>query len=878
MRVRRLWRNLIHRTDVDRSLDEELRATFELLVDENVQSGMHPDDARRAARLTLGTLESLKDHVGDVRAGAVVDTMRQDFRYALRQFRRAPAFTAVAVVTLAIGIGANAAIFGVVKSVLLDALPYRDADRLMRVHGRLLDGTPGWPALTTRVVHMIATRQRSFESLTAFDSPRDAVYGGDDVPRMASLAWVEPGFFPTLGVRAALGRTFDDGDRAVGYIPASGAEVGPDTARVVLLSHSAWQGLFAADASILGRSIRINGLARTVIGVLPRDFVGPNGVADFYLAFDRQSALSSGAGWLALAGRLKPGVTYEAAQREMASIWATRESPDSYRNMGMAAMPLRDAMVGGTRTPLLVLLGSTALVLLIACANLAGALLSRGLSRRKEFGVRIALGAGRRRLAQQLLTESTVLAIAGGLAGVLLAHVMLSLLRGVFASALPVYADVSLDAGAVLVTAAITIGTGFAFGLVPAIAIGRSESQSTWRDNERGTSEGRRPRILRGLLVAAQLALCASLVAGAGLLAHSLWKMASAPLGFDSAGVLTARFRLSTRDYATLESRARFHSQLVDRLRLLPGVEAVAIAHKVPTVDLRRASFAIAGAPLDLVPSVVLHASVSDEYFRTLRIPLRQGRTFDASDRAGAPATAAISEMLARRYWPAGGALGSRIRVDGDPMTVIGIVGDVRNDLARPDVEPMVYRSHRQESTQRFCVLIRTYGDPLALVRPLQQAVTALDASLPVQQPMTLDATVGKGLAGRRLPVTLMTAFGALALLLASVGVYAMFANMAAAREREFGIRLALGSRPGAIVVLMLRQGAGWMSAGLAGGALGTLVVERLLRRLIDDVPPFDPTSFGLAAAVMVGCATIALLIPLRRAMRVDPMIALRLE
>jgi putative ABC transport system permease protein len=871
-----LWRNLAHRNAVDRDLGEELRAALECLVDENVRSGMPPDAARRAARLTLGSVESLKDHVRDVRAGAFVDGTLQDVRYALRQFRRAPGFTVVAIVTLALGIGANAAIFGVMKSVLLDPLPYEHTDRLMQVYGRFQNGTPGWTPLTAGVVETIASRQRSFESLTAFDSVRDAVYGGDDIPRVARVAWVEPEFFETLGARAALGRTFAPGDRADGYVPASGAEVGPDTARAVVASHSAWQGLFASDPAIVGRAVRINGLARTIVGVLPRDFVGPNGAADFYFAFDRQPALASGAGWLALAGRLKPGVSYDAARREIAGIWATRERQDVYSNVVMDAMPLREAMVGSTRTPLLVLLASAAFVLLIACANLAGALLSRGLSRRKEFTVRVALGAGRRRLARQLLTESTVLAIAGGLAGLLVARAMLSLLRGVSGSMLPPFADLSLDRGAILVTAAITLCAGFAFGLVPAIAIGRSESQGMLRDDERGASEGRRPRRLRGALVAAQLALCASLVAGAGLLANSLWKMASAPLGFDAAGVLTARFRLPSRAYATLQSRTRFHMQLIERLRPLPGVEAVAIAHKVPTVDLRRASFAIEGAPPDAVPSVILHASVSDEYFQALRIPLRQGRTFDESDRAGGPATAVISEAMARRYWPGGAATGSRIRVDDGVMTVVGIVGDVRNDMTRPDAEPIVYRSHRQESTQRFAVLMRARGDPLALTRALQQEVAALDASLPVQQAMTLEAAVGEGLASRRLPVTLITAFGILALLLASVGVYGMFAGMVAAREREFGIRLALGSRRGALVLLILRQGAGWMGVGLAGGALGTMVVGQLLRTLTDGVGPFDPMSLAVTAAIIVCCAIIALFMPVRRATRLDPIIALR--
>jgi putative ABC transport system permease protein len=777
-----LWRNLVHRKRVDRDLDEELRATFELLLDENVRSGMHPEDARRAARLKLGTLESLKDQVGDVRAGAGVDTVLLDIRYSLRMFRRAPGFTAVAIVTLALGIGANAAIFSVVKSVLLDALPYADADRLVRVYVHALDGAQQRFPLTARMVHTIAARQQSFESLVTFAPARDAVYGGDWVARIVRIAWVEPRLFQTLGVSAAVGRTFQDDDRAIGHVPASGAEVGPDTARIVVLTHDAWQRLFAGDPGVVGRDVRINAIPRTVIGILPRGFVGPMGQADFYLAFDLRPALASGAGWLGIVGRLKPGKTHEAAQREIAALWASRENPQEYDRVGISAMPLRDAMVGSTRTPLLVLLASAALVLLIACANLAGALLSRGLSRRKEFAVRVSLGAGRRRIVRQLLTESTLLALVGGAAGLLLAHSLLSLLRGLASPVLPAYAELSLDAGAVLVTALAAVGTGLAFGLVPALSIVRSDADGALRDEARGSSEGVRPRRLRGLLVAGQMALCASLLAGAGLLARSLWDMATAPLGFDTAGVLTARFRLSTVDYPTLQVRARFHEQLAERLRVLPGVDSVAIAHKIPTIDPRTASFILEGAPRNAPQHLVVYGSVSDDYFRTLRIPLRQGRTFDASDRAGGQPTAVISKSMARRYWPAGEALGSRIRVDGDLVTIVGIVGDVRNDLARRDAEPVIYRSHRQESTQRFCVLLRTQGDPLALVRPLEREVAALDSSLPVQQAMTLDAAVGEGLTARRLPVMLMTAFGVLALLLASVGVYAMFASMAAAR------------------------------------------------------------------------------------------------
>jgi putative ABC transport system permease protein len=878
LRLASLWRNLLHRRRVERDLDDELQAAFELLVDEKVRAGMPREEAGRAARWELGSADTLKDEVRDVRTGAGIDTFLQDVRYAFRLFRRAPGFTAGAVATLALGIGANAAVFGVVKSVLLDALPYADADRLVRVYGRFPDGPQDRALLRAAQVHTIAQGQRSFESLAAFDSVRDAAYGGDDLARIVKIAWVEPHLFETLGVSAALGRTFVDDDRAIGHVPASGAEVGPDTARVVLLSHAAWQGLFAGDPGVVGREVRINRLPRTVIGVLPSSFVGPMGPADVFLAFDLTPALGSGAGWLGLVGRLKPGLTHEAVPRDFDAIAADLARESAGKKLGASAIPLRDAMVGSTRTPLLVLLASAALVLLIACANLAGALLSRGLSRRKEFAVRAALGAGRRRLVRQLLTESTVLALSGGVAGVLLAQSMLSLLRGLASPVLPAYARLSLDPGAVLVTALLSLCTGLVFGVAPAFSASRADAQGTLHDGARGASEGRRPRRLRGVLVAGQLALCASLLAGAGLLARSLWEMATAPLGFDPAGVLTASVRLLPRDYPTLEARARFHEQLLERLRLLPGVEAVAIANKAPTVDPRRDPFTMAGAPPGATPVMIAYASVSDDYFRTLRIPLRQGRTFDVSDRSSSPPTAVVSETMARGYWPAGDAVGSRIRLGMVPVTVVGIVGDVRNDQARPDAEPMAYRSHRQESTGRVAVLLRTHVDPLAYAIPVQRAVAAVDPSLPVQRTLTLPALVGEGLAARRLPVMLMTAFGALALLLASIGVHGMFASMAAAREREFGVRMALGSRPRAIAGLMLRQGASWMAAGLAGGVLGVVLVVRLLRGLLYGIPPFDPIALGGAVAILLACATLALLIPVRRAARVDPVVALRSE
>jgi predicted permease len=869
-----LWRNLVQRKRAEEDLDLELRAAFDLLVDEKLRSGMTREAARRAARLELGSADSLKEDVRDARAGASLDALLQDVRYALRLFRRAPGFTAVAVLTLALGVGLNAAMFGVVKSVLLDALPYADADRLMRIAGRFRGEAQAGALLRSEQVDGVVRRQRSFESLAAFDSARDAVYGDDgEMPRLVTTAWVQPGLFDTIGVRAALGRTFHDDDRAIGYVPISGDERGTDSARAVVITHEAWQRFFAGDPAVIGREVRINGVHRSVIGVLPFGFVGLAGQAEFYLAFDIAPTLTRGSGWLRMVGRLKPGVSFEAADAEVAAIWADERPGET--GVRLQATPLRDALVGRTRGPLIVLLASAAFVLLIACANLTAALLSRGLLRRKELSVRAALGAGRRRLMRQLLTESALLGLLGGAVGLLLAQWLLALLRGLARPVLPAHAELSLDTGALFAMAALALGAGLLFGSAPALSIGRSDEAMALHDRARGASEGQRPRRLRGMLVAGQMALCASLLAGAFLLSRSLWEMARLPLGFDAHGVLTARFRLSTAGYPTLEKRARFREELTERLRRLPGVDAVATANKVPAVESpRRDGFS--GPPESTLPFVE-YASVSDDYFRALRIPVLAGRTFDESDREGAPGTAVINESLRRRYWPEG-AIGAQIRLGGDPVTVIGVVGDVRNDLANPVAAPMAYRSHRQESTYRFCVLLRARVDPASLLPLVEREAAALDPALPLQQGMTLLSALGDGLASRRLPVILIAAFSALSLLLASIGIYALFGSMAAAREREFGVRLALGSRPGEIALLMLRQGGSWMAAGLAGGVPGVLLVARLLRGWLYGVPPLDPIAVLGAALLLVGCAAVALLIPVRRAARCDPLLALRAE
>ncbi|AHG89754.1 permease [Gemmatirosa kalamazoonensis] len=864
-------------------VDDELAFHIERRVADYVARGMSPEAARTAALARLGDLEGVRSECTELlsaerRAAGRrdwLDDLRQDVRHGVRAARRAPLFSLLAVVTLALGIGANAAVFGVVKSVLLDALPYRDGRRLVQVFSRFDASKLDRSSTSPGVVGDIAERARSFAGLAVFNfGTFDVAYADETGARTLTAASVAGGFFSTLGVPAALGRTLGEED---------------GQANVAMLSHAAWQREFAGDSGVIGRSLRIERQLTRVVGVLPRGFVGPMGDADIVFPMDlraaqRDPSLGRAQNYLSIVGRLARGATPQSAQRELDRLASelAREHPDTERGRGFVVVPLRDSLVGETRTPLVTLMTSAGLVLLITCANLAGALLSRTITRRKEFAVRIALGARRGRLVRQLLTESMVLALGGAAVGLLLATAGLAVLRGLALPALPPYADLSLDAGAVAVTLLAALVTGVLFGLAPAVMAGRWQPQGTLRDETRGTSEGHRSRRLRGVLVAGQIALALSLLAGAGLLVRSLRAMAGAPLGFTPDGVLTARVQLPASTYGTPEARASFFRQLEERLGALPGVRAVASVTQIPSPTMSANMLRIDGVTLPGDgPTFIPYMAVSDDYFALMGIRLARGRTFDAQDGPDAPPAIVVSETMARRYWPRSDPLGARIRVS--PHTaqrwgiVVGVVRDVRVDPALPAPGPMAYATNRQDflwGGRDF--LLRTTGDPTALVKPAQRALAALDPSLPLRDPRPLRAIVDERLAGRRLPVVLMSAFGALALVLASVGVYAMFAAMTAAREREFGVRVALGSSRGGIAATVLRQGAAYMAAGLALGALGVVAVSRMLAGLLYGVPPFDPIALGAAAGTLVLCAAIALLAPVRRATRADPISVLR--
>ncbi len=869
----------------DAEVDSELRFHLEQRIEANIAAGMSPDEARLAAVERFGDVEGVREECARLlaeerktrRRRDWLDDLRQDLRFAVRSASGAPVFTLLAVLTLALGIGANAAMFGVVKSVLLNSLPYADAGRLTRIYTPIKTLGERIGMISAGTISDLRERQHSFSSLGAWYPTRESIYNPGDNPQIVKVRWVEPALFTTLGVRFLKGTNFreEDGLR--------------DTAFVTVIPWKTWQTIFAGAEDVVGKTVRLNNITRTVVGVLPRDFVMPEGDEDFFYPvsiapFMRDPISVRGSHNFSMVGRLKPGISAEAADRELRAVGDELEKLYAKDNLGIGMMgvSLRDAIVGDTRRPLVVLLASAALVLLITCANLAGALLSRTISRRKEFAVRIALGAGRGRIVRQLLTESVMLAIAGGVTGVLLAIALLGMLRGMSIEVIPRYADLSLDGGVLVVTFMVALLTGLVFGLGPALSVGRSDPQGTLRDETRGSTETVRTRQMRGALVAGQIALCLSLLAAAGLLARSLWAMTHAPLGFNSDRMLTFSVPLSGARYGTPEARANFHSQLIERLDALPGVTGVALTSGLPTTITNRNGLFVEHRPWgpnEPVPFIVT-SRVSDDYFKVFGIPVREGRTFTSADVPDGAPVAVISEEMARRFWPQGNAVGSRFRwgppnPDQPWTTIIGVVGNVRNSPIALSPEVMMFHSLRQAPFGEN-VAVKTSGEPSAMTSAVREVLRAIDPGLPMYLVSTMKDVVDKGYAARRLPVLLMMGFGMLALLVASVGIYAMFATMATAREREFGVRMALGSSRGAVAGLVIRQGGVWMALGLVLGAAGVFATARLVRSQLFGVPAFDPLTIGAAVLVLLVCAGAALLVPVRKATRVDPITVLR--
>jgi putative ABC transport system permease protein len=820
----------------------------------------------------------------------MLEILRSDLPFALRSLRRRPAFTALAVITLALGIGATTAIFSVVNGVLLRPLPYQRPAEVMMVHTQL-DGISG-KELSPPEYWDLRERSRSFSRLAAF-SNGTLTLTGSGTPERFNAGFVSADAIPLLGVAPALGRGFTAEEDLPGRPP------------VVLLSDGLWRRRFGADPQIVGRTLVLDDQPTTVIGVMPAGFqlpphyVGAGMEAWALLQLDPGADRSErGWHWLSVIGRLRPGLERASADREVGGIMAAMvgEYPNEYDDAFTGSVTsAAEQLVGDIRPVLLVLLGAVALLLLIAASNVASLFLARAEERHREIAVRAALGARAGRIMRQLLTESATIGVIGGAAGLLLAAYGTRALVAAAPPTLPRLDSIALDIPVLGFTAVVSIVVGLLFGLVPAWYAARPDLARAMTDGGRSGSAGsRRQRFRRGLVVS-QIALALVLVVAAGLLIRSFERMRGVDPGFDPDGLLTARLELSPVRYESSESIRAFFERLVARTEAIPGVRSAAVVKALPMAQpeigdwsfLREGRFSLPPKQEDW--NLSYWQAVGPGYFETMRIPVLQGRGIQAGDRSVTPQIAVVNRTLARQAWPGEDPIGQRLLMGGGATdsvyrTVVGIVADVRHRGLDAEPRPEIYLPHAQfpagtaTPLRTLRIVLRTEGNPGPLAAPLRAAVAELDPDIPLTEVQTMDEALGTWAAERRLTMVVVAAFAMLALVLGAVGVYGVMAHLVTQRTREIGIRIALGAVPREILGLVLSQGARLVVIGVAVGLLGALAASRLLTRLLFQTAPTDTATFVATAAALALVAVAASLVPAVRAVRTDPVDALRSE
>jgi putative ABC transport system permease protein len=817
----------------------------------------------------------------------------QDFRFALRSLRKNPGFAAVAIFTLALGIGANTAIFTLVDTVLIRPLPFRDSDRLVRVTGEF--SKQGVEDVGLGVAELLDYRDHAgvFDDIAGI-FPINANLTGTDEPERVEGQLVSANYFTLLGVSAALGRVFDQTDYQ------------PGNAEVAVLSDSLWKRRFGADRSVIGRKLRLDNDLFEIVGVLPPSFHHPGRVIQGepeifspsgYIATPFSSTPQHGANFLGGAiARLKPGVTLEAARTRLETMGAAMraEYPKAYPDVQgwrPRIIPLQEDLVGRVQHALMVLLAAVAAVLLIACANVANLLLARASARQREFAIRGALGATRGRLVAQLLTESLALSLAGGIAGVLVAQYLLRALTTLVPEALPRSAAIGIDARILGFSMALSLVTTLVFGLWPALQASPGQVYDTLKESGRAVAGGARSTRVRGFLVVGEFALSLVLLVTASLLVRSLVRLYAVDTGFATDGVLTARLWMpqpndpSTGPYFAPERRMAFYKESLEKIRTIPGVEHAAWVTGLPLTGGRgNASFMIEGRPAESAGMMGLDPKLATpDYFETLRIGLVRGRVFSDHDDLAAPPVVVIGESLARKYFPDEDPIGRRVRGGGPSstgpwLTIVGIVRDVRS--VRLDTAPtlQIYRCIWQAASLSAALAVKTSSAPEAFGARIRAAVRATDPELPLYAVQPMRNVVESGLAERRFSMLLIGVFAAFALVLSSVGIYGVLAYLVEQRTAEIGVRMAIGAKPRSILRLIIMQGLWLAAAGILIGLAGAALAARAISGLLFGVDPLDPATFAGAALLLTVVAALACYVPARRATRIDPLVALRQE
>lgn len=870
IRVLRLrLRSLLRARHVEQELDEELGHHMQRQIEAHLAAGMFPEEARRTALLEFGGIEQRKEECRDARGLVFVDGVRQDLGYALRTLSKSPAFTTVAVLSLGLGIGANTAIFTFVNAALLKPLPYPQAERIVVLQERMPESG------TTTLVHPVSfvewhERARSFEAL-AIGQPLPVNTDGAGGAEMVSGFWSTAGLFPVFGVAPAIGRAFTD------------EESRPGAAQVVVLSDGYWRRRFGADRRVMGRAIRIGGSQATVVGVMPPGFrVGTLNTDVYYpLPVDRSKPGAVGSRSFQCYGRLRPGVSLDAARAEMALI-ADQIGHEVQAEKGwrVHVSDLRDALVRDNRPALLLLLGVVALVLLIACANLAVLLLTRSVGRRSELALRASLGASRFRLVQQLVVESLVLAGLGGALGLFLGA---AASRGLVFLAKDAVefgqmADVRLDVPVLAFTVALSLLTAILFGLVPAWQVSLFNLQTALAERGRGGSDSRGQHRVRAAMMTSEIALAVVLLAGSGLLLRTFANLLQVKLGFEPEQLLTMKLFLTD----DAPRRANLVESILERVEALPGVRAVGTIQFLPLSGwTNNGPFHFVGRPKPTDPMASDVSTVSRGYFEAMGIQLVRGRSFDLRDRMQSPRVAVVNQAFVDRYSPQRDPLGQVILGDWAnprPTEIVGVVGDIRHNGLTIEPRPTVFLAQAQVPGYITFVVVRTSSDLQGMAAAVRREVQQVDPSQALTAVQSMRQYVSTALARPRLYAILLGAFAALALVLSGVGLYGLMAYAVSRRTHEIGIRMALGAREAVVLRSILAQGARLAAMGLAAGTLCAMALSRLLTALLYDVSPSDPLTYVGATVVLGGVALAAAFVPARRASRVDPILALRCE
>ena len=852
--------------DLEARLDEEIRFHLDMRTERAVRRGSPPDAAEREALVAFGGREPWREAVRDEYRHRPLESLWQDIRYGLRSLRKSPGFTTVALLTFALGIGANTAVFSVVSGVLFRPLPYANPHRLASV----------WPtrSISNAELEYMQSHSKTFESVAAFSPGWGVAMTGSGDPRQLDAARVSTNFFQTFGVRPELGRGFTDGESSPGQWD------------VAVISHALWTTQFGSDPSVIGRVVQMDRSPTRIIGVMPAGFEAFQASVEAWLPLqvDRTSRFYTGQTALAF-GRLASRATFASAEAELRTLIPQMRAQFNYTEdygRGNTVVSLREGLVGNVRQSLLVLLGAVAFVLLIAGANLGNLMLVAAIGRRRELAVRRALGASRGQVAQQLLVHSVILAIAGGLLGVTIGVFGVWGLKAILPSTLPMLGSVSVDGRVLAVSATVTLAVGLAFGIAPALVATRIDPDGALRVSS-ANSGNRTGGAMRQTLVVVEIALAMVLVVGAGLMTESLWRLSRVDLGFNPKGVLSFRIQPSSGQITSPEQVQQYFEQMTQRIAALPGVSHVGAAQHLPLSGFNwKADVDIEKNPL---PAKAEHPravwrSVTGDYFGAMSIPLLRGRTFSAADSRDAPRTVVINEAMAKHFWAGRDPVGERVVIGSGPRsevaTIIGVVANVRFAAPSTPATDEIYRPNSQQQLMFMHFVVKAKKDPLSLVPSIREVIREQDPTVPVAEIQSMGELYAASTSTPRTIALLLLAFAGVGLVLGAVGIYGVISYAVGQRTRELGIRVALGAIEGKIVSMVVGDGLRLAGIGIITGSVAAAFAARSLRTLVFGVETTDPWTYAAVAAVLAVVSLAASYIPARRAARVDPLIALR--